>query len=165
MKIISCEGCAHWRQKATWSDRFEVIKNGVHRALVVGGSLSNAQQRTLGFETSFDFGSRSENACDISINIGKKALLSFLYDEDRPMLALDTWLGRDDSARVATQMTTHHYDFNVLAIDAATDKEIQRRGNEKLYGLPLYIIENGSLSLREYDPDGSVVLFDIARVN
>lgn len=117
------------------------------------------------FETSGTFSRHPENVCDISINIGKKALLSFLYDEDRPILALDTWHGRDDVAKYALQMTSHHYNFNVLAIDAATDREIRWRGDEKLYGIPAYIIQQGSLALREYDPDGSEVLFDIPRIN
>ena len=155
-----CEGCSPDRRP--WRNEEE---RGDHRALVIAGSLSNAQQRTLGFETSGTFSYHPENACDIVLSIGKKALLSFLYDEDRPILALDRWRGRDDAARCAAQMTTHHYTFNVLAIDESTDREIQRRGDEKLYGTPVYVVQNGMIHLREFDPDGSEVRFDIPRIS
>ncbi len=79
------------------------------------------------------------------------------------MLALDMWLGRSDSAKYAQQMTNHQYTINVLALDEATDEEIWRRGTDKLYGVPTYIISKGELVLRDYDPDGSRVLFDIPR--
>jgi hypothetical protein len=101
---------------------------------------------------------------DIVLNVGSRAFLSFVFDEiDRPMLALDTWLGKVDDARYAQQMTSHLYTFNVLALDEATDREIRRRGPEKIYGLPTYIISKGSIALRDFDPDGSTVLFDIPR--
>lgn len=141
------------------------IEPGVHNALVIAGSISNPQRRTMKFETDSYFSGHPEMASDFIVNVGSKALLSFIYDEDRPMLALDTWRGRDDSAKYATQLSTHHYNFNVLALDEATDKEIQRRGSEKLYGTPVYIIRKGSIALRQYDPDGSTVLFDIPRIS
>lgn len=148
-----CEGCSYTGDKLV-----------VHRALVIAGSFSNAQRRTMKFETDGYFSLHPENKCDLSVPIGKKALLSFLYEEDRPMLALDTWRGTSDVARCAVQMTRHHYNFNVLALDESTDAEIQRRGAEKLFGIPTYIISNGSIALREFDPDGSVVLTDIRRM-
>ena len=156
-----CEGCSPTSGGWSW----EQTGPEIHRALVIAGSISNAQRRTMRFETSGTFSHHPENACDIDINIGKKALLSFLYDEERPMLALDTWLGRRDDAKYATQMTSHQYTFNVLAIDESTDKEIRWRGDEKLFGLPVYLIQNGTISLREFDPDGSRVLFDIPRIS
>jgi hypothetical protein len=135
------------------------------KALVIAGSISNAQQRTMKFETSGYFSYHPEMLTNLTVNLGKKALLSFLYNEDRPIMALDTWHGNNDTARYAQQMTGHHYTFNVLAIDEATDKEIQWRGDEKLYGTPVYIIGRANISLREFDPDGSTVLFDIPRIN
>lgn len=157
-----CEGCT-WDRKYSWHQKD--MGPSTHSALVIAGSLSNAQRRTIGFETSRAFSYHPENACDIDINIGSKALLSFLYDEDRPMLALDIWKGRKDTARSKIQMTTHEYNFNVLAIDEKTDKEIESRGVEKLYGVPIYIIKKGMIALREYDPDGSEVLFEIPRIS
>jgi hypothetical protein len=117
------------------------------------------------FETSGTFSYHPEMKSDIAINVGKKALLSFLYDEERPMLALDTWRGRNDTAKYTQQMTSHEYTFNLLAIDEATDREIQRHGAEKLYGTPVYIVGKGSIALRDYDPDGSAVMFDIPRIS
>jgi hypothetical protein len=156
-----CEGCSYyWRPQAQLD-----AGPGVHKALVIAGSLSNAQRRTLKFESSGTFSGHPENECDITVNIGKKALLAFLYSEDRPMLTLDTWRGKSDVASCAEQMTPHHYTFNVLAIDEPTDKEIQRRGDEKLYGIPTYIIQHGTMYLREFDPDGSEVKFDIPRIS
>ncbi len=149
-----CDGCSPaWR---AWD-------LGIHKALIVAGSISTAQQRTMKFETDGYNGSRPEMECDIILNVGKKALLSFIYEEERPMLALDMWLGRSDSAKYAQQMTNHQYSINVLALDEATDEEIWRRGTDKLYGIPTYIISKGELVLRDYDPDGSRVLFDIPR--
>jgi hypothetical protein len=156
-----CQGCSPEQRGTDQKDN----GLGVHNALVIAGSLSNAQRRTLRFETSKTFGSRRENKCDLIVNIGSKALLSFLYEEDRPMLGLDTWLGRSDSAICSEQMTPHLYYFNVLAIDEPTTLEIQRRGNEKLYGLPLYVIQKGLICLREVDPDGSTVNLDIVRIS
>ena len=158
-----CNGCSP--EKDSWSRYWEKPEIGTHNALVIAGSLSNAQRRTLGFEVSDTFSYHPEHRCDIDINIGSKALLSFLYHEDRPMLALDAWRGRDDTAKLHTQMTSHEYYFNVLAIDDKSDKEIQRRGIEKLYGIPMYIVRKGSIALREYDPDGSEVIFDIPRIS
>lgn len=155
-----CSGC---NSEGSWDIWNGSIEPAPHRALVIAGSISNAQQRTMKFETSGDFSYHPEMTSDFMISVGKKALLSFIYDEDRPMLALDTWRGRDDDAKYAQQMTAHQYTFNVLALDDATDKEIQRRGAEKLYGTPVYIVSNGGIALREYDPDGSIVLFDIPR--
>lgn len=154
-----CEGCSSNRKG--WGGRGPEI----HRALVVAGSISNSQRRTMKFETSGNFSQRPEMESDIVINIGRKALLSFLYDEDRPMLALDMWKGRDDDAKFAQQMSSHRYTVKVLALDEPTDKEIQRRGAEKLYGTPVYIVRDGGISLRGYDPDGSTVLFDIPRIS
>lgn len=161
--MIYCDGCGY--RKNSWSSYWGYDTKGIHKALVVAGSISNAQQRTMKFETSGTFSYHPEMQSDIVINVGKKALLSFLYNEDRPTLALDTWRGRNDTARLSQQMTTHEYTFNVLALDEATDKEIQRRGAEKLYGTPVYVISKGSIALRDYDPDGSVVLFDIPRIS
>lgn len=155
-----CGGCNYDRRPQEQHD----AGPGVHRALVIAGSLSNAQRRTLKFEASGTFSNHPENECDITVNIGKMALLTLLYGENRPMLALDTWRGRSDVASCAEQMTSHHYTFNVLAIDEPTDKEIQRRGDEKLYGIPTYIVQHGSMYLREFDPDGSDVKFDIPRI-
>jgi hypothetical protein len=140
-------------------------ENGIHKALLIAESISNAQCRTIKFETSAHFSYHPEMESDIAINVGKKALLSFLYDEDRPMFALDTWHRRKDSARVAQQMTTHEYTFNILALGEATSREIPRRGEEKLYGTPVYIISKGNIALRDYDTDGSTVLFDVPRIS
>jgi hypothetical protein len=156
-----CQGCSPERRPAHKKDN----ELGVHKAMVIAGSLSNAQRRTLGFETSKTFGSRRENQCDLVVNIGSKALLSFLYEEDRPMLGLDTWRGRSDNAICGEQMTSHMYNFSVLAIDEPTALEVQHRGDEKLYGLPLYIIQKGLICLREPDPDGSMVMLDIERIS
>jgi hypothetical protein len=161
--MICCNGC-NW-EKFAWNLDSRKREKGIHRALVIAGSISNVQQRTMKFETSGTFSYHPEMRSDITINIGKKALLSFLYFEDRPTLALDTWRGRNDTARLSQQMTTHEYTFNVLAIDEATDKEIQFRGAEKLYGTPVYVIGKGNLALRDYDPDGSVVMFDIPKIS
>lgn len=81
------------------------------------------------------------------------------------MLGLDTWLGRSDSALCGEQLTSHMYTFNVLAIDEPTFLEVQRRGDDKLYGLPLYIIQKGLICLREPDPDGSMEMLDIERIS
>jgi hypothetical protein len=156
----TCEGCS--LNQRPWSVRTTGF--GIHRALVIAGSVSNAQRRTFGFEMTGVFSAHPENECDLTINIGRKALLSFLYDEDRPSLALDTWLGRADEAKYAQQMTSHQYTFNVLAVDDATRLEIQQRGDYKLFGIPLYVIERGSLNLVEFDPDGSQILIDIPRM-
>lgn len=159
---IYCEGCSSDR-RSSWPLLDEGPK--IHQALVVAGSLSNAQRRTMKFEIEGPhFSLHPENACDIIVNIGAKAFLSFLYDEDRPILALDAWRGTSDTARYAQQMTNHHYIFNALAIDDTVDKEIQRRDPEKIYGIPVYIVSAGSIALREYDPDGSVVLSGIRRL-
>lgn len=155
---IVCDGCAPER----YGRQNEL---GIHNALVIAGSISNSQRRTLGFEASGGFSVHPEMGSDLIVNVGSNALLAFIYDEDRPILALDTWLGRWDTARYAQQMTSHQYNFNVLALDTATDEEIQRRGAEKLYGTPVYIIGAGSIALREYDPDGSTVLSDIPRIS
>ena len=156
-----CVGCSPDMRPWPRSDKAPII----HNALVIAGSVTNGQRRTMKFEASGTFSSHPENQCDIVINIGKNALLSFLYDEDRPMLALDSWQGSADTGKYAPQMTNHHYSFNVLAIDESTDKEIRHRGDEKLYGIPVYIIQNGMINLREFDPDKSEVLFDIPRIS
>lgn len=155
--LNSCEGCG--RERRSWIAN----KSPIHRALVVAGSISNAQQRTIGFETTKTFSTHPENACDISINIGAKALLAFL-GRDRPALALDEWRGKAENPYIQ-QMSSHHYLFNVLALDDKTETAIQRQGTiEKLYGIPVYLIHDGLLELREYDPDGSVVMTQIERM-
>lgn len=154
-----CEGCSPDRRP--WRGNDEGL--GIHDALVIAGSISNAQRRTMHFETSGTFSLRPENRCDITIGMGSKALLAFLYDKDRPMLALDTWRGRADTAKYLPHFTAHHFNFNILAIDESTDEKIRRHGDEKLYGIPIYVIQQGTLYLREHDPDGSEVRLDIPR--
>lgn len=152
-----CDGCSSDR---TYANRDQLA---VHKALVIAGSISTAQRRTMKFEVDGLFGFHPENACDLIVNVGSKALLSFL-DEDRPVLALDTWHGITDSAKCSEQLTRHHYIFNVIAVDESTDREIQQRMPEKIYGIPTYIISRGSIALREYDPDGTEVISDIRRL-
>lgn len=104
---------------------------------------------------------------DFVVNIGSRALLAFLFEENRPhTLGIDTWRGNDDTARHAHAMTRHHYNFTVLAIDRATIEKIGRQDpdGQKLYGIPIYVLDPGGIQYREVDPDGSEVFSDVRRM-